>query len=173
MADHLVDVVNEKDEIIGQELKSKKIEQGFISRVVAIFLIRSNRKLIVCKRADDKKDVAGLYDLAVAGNVIQWESYEEAAQRELQEELNISCPLTLLKKFYQEVHNDDKTYKIFCGVFVGKTDDIIQLNEELVESKEMNFEEVEKELTEHKEDFCPWFINDFMEVKEQLKEYCK
>lgn len=104
---------------------------------------------------------------------MQWESYEVAAQRELKEELNITCPLTLLKKFYQEVHNDDKTYKIFCGVFIWTTDNTIQLNEELVESKEMSFEEVEKELAEHKEDFCPWFVNDFMEVKEQLKEYCK
>lgn len=154
MADHLVDIVNDNDEVIGQELKSKKIEQGFISRVVAIFLLRSNGKLIVCKRADHKKDVAGKYDLAAVGNVMQGESYPDAAQRELKEELNIDCKLTPLEKFYQEVHNDNMIYKIFCGIFVGMTDDKIQFNEEITEAREMSFEEVEKELAEHKEDFC-------------------
>jgi Mg2+/Co2+ transporter CorB len=37
----------------------------------------------------------------------------------------------------------------------------------------MSFEEVEKELAEHKEDFCPWFVNDYTQVKDQLKKYSK
>lgn len=170
MADHLVDVVNDNDEVIGQELKSKKIEQWFISRVVAMFLVRTNGKLVVCKRADHKRNAASMYDLAAFWNVMQGESYPDAAKRELQEELNIICPLTPLEKFYQEVHNDDKIYKIFCGVFVGISDDEVQLNEELVEAKEMSFEEVEKELAEHQERFCPGFINDFTQTKDQLKK---
>ncbi len=169
MADHLVDIVNDNDEVISQELKSKKIEQWFISRVVAIFLIRSSGKLVVCKRADHKRNAASLYDLAAFGNVMQWESYPDAAQRELQEELGIACTLTPLEKFYQEVHNDDKIYKIFCGVFAGISDSEIQLNEELVEAKEMSIEEVEKELAEHQERFCPGFINDFTQTKDQLR----
>jgi len=170
MFDHLVDIVDDNDQVIGQELKSKKIEMGFISRVVAIFLLRTNGKLIVCKRADHKDDVAGKYDLAAVGNVMQGESYPDAAQRELKEELNIQCPLTRLEKFYQEVHNDDKIYKIFCGIFVGTTDDEIQLNEELVEAREMSIEEVEDELAKHEEIFCPGFVNDFTQVKNQIKK---
>ena len=85
---------------------------------------------------------------------MQGESYLDAAQRELKEELNIDCPLTHLEKFYQEVHNDNKIYKIFCGIFVGITDDKIQLNEELTEAKEVSFEEIEKQLSEHPELFC-------------------
>lgn len=165
----MVDVVNDKDEVIGEDLKSQKIAKGFISRVVAIFLVRSNGKLIVCKRADHKKNAANLYDVAAFWNVMQGESYLEGAQRELQEELNITCSLKPLEKIYQEVHNDDKIYKIFCGIFVGTTDEPIQLNEELIEAKEMSFDEVEKEVSEHQEMFCPGFINDFAQVKDQLK----
>ncbi len=173
MADHLVDIVNDNDEVIGQELKSKKIEQGFISRVVAIFLIRSNGKLLVCKRAEHKRNAASKYDLAAFWNVMQGESYPDAAQRELKEELNIDCPLIRLEKFYQEVHNDGMIYKIFCGIFVGMTDDDIQLNEELVEAREVSFEEIEKELAQHPEEFCSWFVNDYTQVKDQLKKQCK
>lgn len=169
MADYLVDVVNDNDEVIWQELKSKKIEQGFISRVVAIFLMRSNGKLVVCKRAGHDKNTEKTYDVAAFGDVMQWESYPDAAQRELKEELNIDCSLTRLEKFYQEVHNDDKIYKIFCGTFVGTSDTEIQLNEELVEAKEMSKSEIEKEIAEHPENFCPGFINDFAQVKDQLK----
>ena len=35
----MLDVVNEQDEVIGQDLKSSKIEKGFISRVAAVFLV--------------------------------------------------------------------------------------------------------------------------------------
>ena len=38
MADHYVDIVNENDEVIGKELKSKKPELNFVSRVVAIMV---------------------------------------------------------------------------------------------------------------------------------------
>lgn len=152
-------------------MKSKKIEQGFISRVVAIFLMRPNGKMIVCKRADHKKNAAGKYDLAAFGNVMQGESYAEAAQRELQEEVDIECPLTPLEKFYQEVHNDGMIYKIFCGVFVGTTTDPLHLNEELVKAKEMSIHEVQQAIQDHPDQFCSGFINDFTQVQEQLKTY--
>jgi len=168
MADHLVDIVNDKDEVIWQELKSKKIEQGFVSRVVAIFLRRSNGKLVICKRADHKKNAAGLYDMAAVGNVMQGEQYPDAAQRELKEETSIDCPLQPVQKIYQEVHNDDKIYKIFCGIFVGTTDDELTLNEELVETKDMSKEEIEKEVANHPEKFCSGFVSDFTQVKDQL-----
>jgi hypothetical protein len=38
MADHYVDIVNENDEVIGKELKSRKPELNFISRVVAVLV---------------------------------------------------------------------------------------------------------------------------------------
>ena len=51
MADHLVDIVNERDEIIGSDFKSRKAELGFISRASAVFLHDSDGNIVVCKRA--------------------------------------------------------------------------------------------------------------------------
>ena len=69
MSDYYLDVVDEKDEVVGKELKSKKSEMGFISRVVAAYLIDSEKKFLMCKRAAHKDDAADLWDLAVCGNV--------------------------------------------------------------------------------------------------------
>lgn len=66
----LVDIVNEKDEVIGQDLRSNKIKKGFISRLAAVFLVDSSGKFITTKRAEDKKIDPGLYDLAAVGNVL-------------------------------------------------------------------------------------------------------
>lgn len=88
---------------------------------MAILLLDENNNLILCRRSDKKINAASKYDLAAFGNVEAGETYETAARRELKEELSVECDLKLLDKFYQEVHNDNKTYKIFCGVFAGRT----------------------------------------------------
>jgi len=169
MADHLVDIVNEQDEVIGQDLKSNKIAKDFISRVVAILLLNPAGEIILCRRADHKKNAAGLYDLAAFGNVEADESYESAAHRELKEELNIECDLKLLDKFYQEVNNDDKKYKIFCGVFLGRAgEDELKLNHELVEVKTMSLPDFDKDLQENPNDYCPGLINDYYQCKNKL-----
>lgn len=171
MGDHYVDVVDREDKVIGSDLKSNKIAKGFISRVVAILLCDTSGKFLVCRRAPKKRNAAGLYDLAAFGNVMKGESYVAAAARELKEELNISCSLRLLDRFYQEVHNDGCTFKIFCGVFLGVTGESPELNEELVEVKRMGFGEVESALASRPGDFCPGFVNDFNQVKEKLRDY--
>lgn len=169
MTDHLVDVVNEKDEVIGQQLKSKKKELGFISRVVGIFLINSKNEFIVCKRAPHKKEFANLYDLSAFGNVIAGESYISAAKRELKEELDIDCKLKSLDVFYEEVEYEGRKFRIFCGVFFGKSDQEPKLNEELLECKKMSFDEIEHELKTNKVKYCQGFVTDFNNVREKLK----
>lgn len=169
MADHLVDVVDVNDRVIGQDWKNQKIAKDFISRVVAIFLLNDEGKLILCRRSDKKMNAAGLLDLAAFGNVMAGESYEEAARRELKEELGIDCNLKFLAKFYQEVKNDDKVYKIFCGVFAGKTNQALTLNHELIEVINREIDEVARDLENNPNHYCPGFINDFKQIKTQLE----
>lgn len=173
MTDHYVDVVNEKDEITGRDLKSQKKIKGFLSRTVGIFILNSENKFLICKRAPHKKNDANLYDLSAYGNVIEGELYEEAAERELFEELGISCKLRFLDKYYQEVKNEDRMSKFFCGLFLGVSDKEPELNEELVEVQKMTFEELEREIKERPDIFCQGFKNDFVKVKYQLLDHLK
>lgn len=169
MADHLVDVVDENDIVIGSEMKNSKWELWFISRVVAIFLKDSSWKLIVCKRGSHKVLAAWKWDLAAFGNVDAWEDYIVSAKRELKEELDLELNLTMLDKIYQEIEYKWNKLKIFCGIFVWTTDSEPRLSHEVSEYKKMTVEEVEKEISLNPSDFCEWFINDFKQVKEKLR----
>jgi ADP-ribose pyrophosphatase YjhB (NUDIX family) len=166
--DHYIDIVNEKDEVIGKDLKSKKPELGFISRVVAIFVRDSEGKIIVCKRGSHKKIDADKYDLSAFGNVDAGEDYEVAAKRELMEETGLVCPVVMLDKFYQENEHKAKKFKIFCGVFLAESDEGPKLNHEVVSFRKMTIEEIEKEMREKPNDFCQGFRNDFNKVKDKL-----
>jgi len=171
MADYYIDVVDKKDEVIGKELKSKKREKGFISRVIAILIRDSKGKFLMCRRADHKDDAAGLWDMAVCGNVESGEAYEVAAKRELREELGISCDLESLGKFYLEYEaTKGGTLKVFCTVFLGFSDENPKLNSELSEFIKMSFGEIEAELATHPGKFCHGFRIDFENVKYKLNK---
>jgi isopentenyldiphosphate isomerase len=169
MADHYLDVVNEKDEVIGKELKSLKDEKGFISRVVAIFIIDSDKKILLCKRHSKKKYAAGLWDLAACGSVEVGESYEEAAKRELLEETGINCELKMLDKFYEEVSDDGIVFKFFCGIFFGISDKVPKFSDELEDYRKATVKEIEKEIKTNSKIFCHGFINDFNQIIIKLK----
>jgi len=169
MADHLIDIVNEKDEVIGSEMKSKKSELGFISRVSAVFVKDSSGKIMICKRGPHKKTSPNKFDLSACGNVDAGEIYEKAAERELFEETGIKCQPKMLDKFYQEVDENGKNFKYFTGIFLAESNQDPQLNEELVAFRRMSVGEIETEMQETPEIFCQGFIKDFNQVKEKLK----
>lgn len=170
MSDYYLDVVDENDEVIEKELKSLKRGKGFISRVIAIFLLDSEKKFLICKRAEHKDDAAGLWDLAVCGNVESGEAYGEAAKRELREELGINCKLEYLGKFYEEVKaTRGGIIKVFCGIYAGVADEQPKLNHELSEFRKMSFEEIKNEIKLYPEKFCHGFKLDFENVKEKLR----
>lgn len=173
MADHSIDIVDENDIVIWNELKSKKPELWFISRVVAIFVMDSAGKIIICKRSPHKKFSPNMYDLSAVWAVLQNESYLDAAKRELEEELQIkNCELKFLDKFHQEAEPiwEWKKLKYFCSLFLAITDEIPILNEELTEFKKMTIDEIEEEIILNSQNYCIWFINDFNQVKDKIKE---
>lgn len=94
MHDELLDLVNDKDEVIGTILRSeydKLVTEklGYI-RAVEMFIQNSEGKLWVPKRAAHKKIAPNGLDYSMGGHVGSGEIYIESALREIQEELNIS-----------------------------------------------------------------------------------
>jgi len=84
-----IDIVNENDKIIGKATRKDAFEKGLMHRAAAVLIINNEGKILVQKRAATKKLSPGLFDASSAGGVHSGESYEEAAKRELQEDLGI------------------------------------------------------------------------------------
>jgi len=167
--DEYLDVVNENDEVIGKELKSQKKIKNFVSRTVSILIYNSQKQFLTCKRSPYKKIDPNVYDVSAYGSVMAGETCENAAHREMQEEIGIDCKLTFLKKYYHELEDKgEKTSKVFCYIFLGKSDDEPKLNHELVAFKRFTLQEIEKEFLEKPAEYCGGFKEDIMQIREKL-----
>jgi 8-oxo-dGTP pyrophosphatase MutT (NUDIX family) len=76
--------VNEQDEILGEIPMDQAHKEGQLHRVSAIYLTNNTGEILIQERTD-----WGL-DHSSAGHVDPGESYLEAAQRELEEELGVT-----------------------------------------------------------------------------------
>jgi isopentenyldiphosphate isomerase len=90
--DELLDVVNENDEIIGSEYRSKIYAIGKPNfRVINAFVMNDDNQVWVPRRSPSKKLYPLCLDASVGGHVKSGETYQQAFERELEEELNIKA----------------------------------------------------------------------------------
>ncbi|HIK05286.1 MAG TPA: NUDIX hydrolase [Trichormus sp. M33_DOE_039] len=88
--DEILDIVNESDCVIGQKQRSEIYSQGLCNfRVINAFVVNSLGQLWIPRRSAQKRIFPLCLDVSMGGHVESGEMYEDALQRELQEELNL------------------------------------------------------------------------------------
>ena len=88
--DEYLDLVDEKDMVIGKKLRSEVYAEKLSNfRVVNAFLVNSEGKLWIPRRGPHKKIFPLCLDMSMGGHVESGESYEISFQRELMEELGV------------------------------------------------------------------------------------
>lgn len=98
--EELFDVVNEQDEVIGSALRREVHRDGsLIHRSIAVLVFQNNR-LYLQLRSTTKDTYPGHWTCSCSGHVDRSETYEQAAKREIEEELGlrIDGPLVFLRK---------------------------------------------------------------------------
>ncbi|MBT3814619.1 NUDIX domain-containing protein [Candidatus Woesearchaeota archaeon] len=165
----LLDVVNETDEVIGQDYKNNKFTKGFISRNAVVFIKDKEGRYIIVKRSPLKRTDPNKLDLSVCGNVNAGEDYKQAAIREMKEEIGIECDVKFLKKITNEIPHKDTILKFFTGIFLGEHHGEIVTNEEVKEHQRWTLEELKQEMEQNPEQFTFGFRKDFEEVKDLLQ----
>lgn len=85
----LFDVVDENDRVIAQKTRRYVHENNLVHRAVHILVFNRHRDCLLQKRSVWKDRHPGVWDSSAAGHVDAGESYDEAARRELREELGI------------------------------------------------------------------------------------
>ncbi|MET0144248.1 MAG: NUDIX domain-containing protein [Ilumatobacteraceae bacterium] len=88
--DELVDIVDGDDEVVGTVTRSRMRRERLRHRTAFIVISSTDGRLLVHRRSEDKDVWPGRWDLAVGGVVGSGESYEQAARRELAEEVGVT-----------------------------------------------------------------------------------
>jgi len=162
-----LNLVDENDKIIGTDLRDNCHQQGLWHRRSTVFVFNSEGKLLVQKRAPNMSR-PNMWCGSASGHVLAGESYEDAAQRELKEELGIECDLKEVGQLKVEVDfslNDKERehHKLFSCQSDGPFN--IQ-QEELSQVKFISLDKIKKNIQKNPENYTPGFIE---EVKYYLK----
>jgi len=125
MDDEILDLVNERDEVIGQIARGdfQKVfdnPPGNI-RTSCAFIRNSRGQLWIPRRTADKKIAPNGLDYSVAEHIPTGESYDEAIIRGFQEELNIEIDPAKLRLL--EVITPEATFPIFRALYAYESDD--------------------------------------------------
>ncbi len=89
MNDEIFDVVNERDEVIGQQPRGEVHRLGLMHRAVHVLVFNAAGQVFLQKRSMTKDRQPGLWDSSASGHVDAGEDYDACAVRELREEIGL------------------------------------------------------------------------------------
>ncbi|MFA5894968.1 MAG: NUDIX domain-containing protein [Candidatus Shapirobacteria bacterium] len=92
--DELLDLVNEKDEVIGEVWRSQtQNNQNIIFREVGVLIYDNQKRLLLQRRSFNKKTYPGYWIISAGGHVGKGKNPDEVAHSELSEELGFDTEL--------------------------------------------------------------------------------
>ena len=89
MTEELIDWIDDDDNVISVVTRSRMRAEALLHRSVGIHVWSADGRVLVHRRANDKDLHPGYWDLGAGGVVSAGESYNDAAARELAEELGV------------------------------------------------------------------------------------
>ena len=89
MSDEIFDVVNERDEVVGQKPRREVHRLKLNHRAVHVLVFNSLGELFLQKRSMSKDCFPGVWDSSASGHVDSGEGYDACAVRELREEIGL------------------------------------------------------------------------------------
>ncbi len=97
--DEEVDVVDNEDRVVGVATLVRCLREGLLHRAVAVLVKRKNGAVVLQQRSRNDSWHPGLWTISCSGHVRRGESYEQAAVRELREELGLKSRVEVFGKF--------------------------------------------------------------------------
>ncbi len=145
-----INIVNEKDEIIGTKERDFLDDDKDIYRVSALWIINSEGKSLMAQRVFSKKHDSGKWGPAVAGTNDEGETYESNIIKEAEEELGLENikPEFLFKEF---VNGKYKHFTQWYFLKLDKSLDSFKVDKNEVEKIEwLSFDEILELVKENK-----------------------
>ncbi|NUP19808.1 MAG: NUDIX domain-containing protein [Streptomyces sp.] len=101
--DELVEHVDAQDQVLGVVSPSEAVREGWLHRVGVVVCRDGQGRFLVHRRAAQLSRCPGQYELGVGGAAGVGESYEQAAARELGEELGVRATVSFRFRFLNRV----------------------------------------------------------------------
>lgn len=116
----LIDRVDAADRPVGVVARKDALAEGANFRVVHIFVFNSSGQLLLQRLGQKRDRHPGLWGSSVAGYLNQGETYLQAAERRLREELKLDVPLI---KHGATWMNDEGSRK-FIDLYIATADNV-------------------------------------------------
>lgn len=147
-----IDIVDEDNNIIGESDVATAHVQGLRHRIAGVFVFDTDGDLYL-----QTGNKYGKYDLSAGGHVRKGESYEDAAKREMLEEIGLEVPIQFVSIFFPS----DARLNHFWAIYAATTpmDWRFKLTKEVWSLEKMKLDDVITSVKQEPEQFTHGFIN--------------
>jgi len=166
MVEENVVLVNANDQPIGLMGKLEAHQKGLLHRAISIMILNDQNEILIQQRASSKYHWPNIWCNACCSHPRNNETYYDAANRRLFEELGIHANLTEVFRFIyrdQDPVSGLIEHELDC-VFVGKYNGTIKINEEEVqEIAWLSKEKLQELMHDNPRNYSYWFKHIFKE----------
>src|ERR1019366_8983103 len=99
MSEEMFDIVNERDEAVGQNTRREVHARGLLHRAVHVLVFNARGEVFLQKRSMRKDRHPGVWDSSSSGHVDSGEDYDATAVREVREEIGLKLSQTPQRLF--------------------------------------------------------------------------
>jgi len=115
MSEEIFDVVNERDEVVGQNTRREVHRLGLKHRAVHVLVFNARGEIFLQKRSMKKDIAAGKWDSSASGHLDSGEDYDACAVREVREEIGLRLTETPQRLF--KIDACQETGWEFCWIY--------------------------------------------------------
>lgn len=157
MAEEIFDVVNERDEVIGQAPRREVHARGWRHRAVHVLVFNARGEVFLQKRSQLKDSAPGKWDSSASGHVDGGEDYDACAVRELREEIGLVARQAPRRLFKLEARPE--TGWEFCWIYRCENEGPFVLQPEEIETGAwFTVAAVQAWVAEKRDELAPSFV---------------
>lgn len=157
MSEEIFDVVNERDEVVGQAPRREVHAKKLLHRAVHVLVFNARGQLFLQKRSMTKDTAKGKWDSSSSGHVDAGEDYDACAVREAWEEIGLTLaqpPARILR-----IEACEATGQEFVWVYRCESEGPFTLHPEEIERGDWFApEEISRWMAERPQEFAKAFV---------------
>ena len=175
MSDKLL-VVNNQDKFLRYEEKEKCHQgQGILHRAFSVYIFNNKGELLIQKRSRHKPLWPFFWANSCCSHPRKDESYVNAGERRIKEELGFFCCLREVDKFeYQAKFLEVGSENEICTILAGRYDGKVKLNpKEAIDYKWIDPYKLVEDFKKNPDEYTPWLkigLERYLKIKETEKK---